>query len=229
MTNKVGKRSGEVLHSSLEAIKRQPIPVMVLGLGLGWILAGSMRSRTVTPYGLERMYPIEPGTDGALPEELYQSGLENPGGRDYREGGELAAGSRFHNVFTSSKEKASTIRHKATKIAERMRTGTSHTNGNFRAQMKQKRGNLTQLYEENPMAVAAALFALGTLIGLVTPETRKERKLIGKVRQRVDNRLRGMGHDTLERVEDVAREAVRAAKKEAGRQGLTGNEQLSQS
>lgn len=222
MFNNLGTRSHEIANSSLEAIQHNPIPVIAVGLGLGWVFARSFRKGTLSSQSSEALYPVEPETDGALPEELYQSGLENPGERDYRQGGDLAESRRLQKVFTASREAANSIRQKTSHLAQRMKGASINNPGTSSDERKQRQVSLAKMYDKNPLAVAAALFTFGAFIGMLTPEADKEREVMGKARQRIDHRLREIGHDTLEKVKDVARVSVNAAKEEAGKQNFPG-------
>lgn len=214
----IEKTTVREINGGLKAIRNNPFPAIALGLGLGWLFARRLRKGSPSAtLGLERMYPVEPDYGEALPEELYQSGLENPGGRDYREGGAFDSRGSMKKVLEASRQKAHAIRQKTGHVIEHIGDKSSHGDGHPSNLFEEQRRGISKLYKENPMALAAALFTLGTVVGLIIPEPRKERELMGRVRQRLDSRLRGLGHDALERVEGAAKEAVKAVKREAGR------------
>lgn len=82
--NQMVKGVGEV---SMQLVNENPLPVALIGLGLGWL---ALKSLTNTSEGVGE---LSQGSSeaGFLPEELYQAGLEEPGSREYREGGNLSA------------------------------------------------------------------------------------------------------------------------------------------
>ncbi|HEU4524902.1 MAG TPA: DUF3618 domain-containing protein [Gemmatimonadales bacterium] len=68
---------------------------------------------------------------------------------------------------------------------------------------RQARGNLERLAEENPMAVAAGVAVLGLACGLLIPESEREQRLMGPVRDDLVQRAQ----ETASRVKDAAVEA----------------------
>jgi len=76
------------------------------------------------------------------------------------------------------------------------------------------------LAQQNPLAVGVAGVALGSLIGLLVPETPGERQLMGGARDTVMDKAAGTAQDTLQKVGSVAQKAEGAAKDEAQAQGL---------
>ncbi len=76
------------------------------------------------------------------------------------------------------------------------------------------------LAQENPLAVGVTGVALGSLIGLLVPETPGERQLMGGARDTVMDKAAGTAQDTLQKVGSVAQKAEGAAKDEAQAQGL---------
>jgi ElaB/YqjD/DUF883 family membrane-anchored ribosome-binding protein len=68
---------------------------------------------------------------------------------------------------------------------------------------RQARGNLERLAEENPMAVAAGVAVLGLACGLLIPESEREQRLMGPVRDDLVHRAQ----QTASRVKDAAVEA----------------------
>jgi ElaB/YqjD/DUF883 family membrane-anchored ribosome-binding protein len=61
---------------------------------------------------------------------------------------------------------------------------------------------------ENPLAAGAVAMALGLVAGLMIPETRRERQLMGDARDRFMDRAGELAHRATERVREVAHEAA---------------------
>jgi hypothetical protein len=91
----------------------------------------------------------------------------------------------------------------------------------------QARHAAEDMFEREPLVLAALGLTLGTAIGAMLPHTRLEDKTLGKY----GKKLREAGEDLyekgMEEAKDVAAEAYGAAKEEADRQGLTGDGQAS--
>ena len=83
----------------------------------------------------------------------------------------------------------------------------THLAHQARAQAMRLEGSAENTYRENPLAVGAAAFALGTVVGLSLPHTRREDEWMGETRDRL-----------LDKASHMAGDAVGVAKEKA--QGL---------
>jgi len=93
-------------------------------------------------------------------------------------------------------ERASDLTHQA---GERARD----LGARAKDQTRRARGGLERLVEDNPLAVAAGVAALGVACGFLVPETEREQRLMGPTRDDLVNRAQ----ETARRVKDAAVEA----------------------
>lgn len=105
----------------------------------------------------------------------------------------VRAKQRMHNVTTRARDTASNISHRVQQRAQRA--------GDW----------FSDMFEEYPIAVGAAFFALGLAGGLSIPSTRQENRMLGGMRDRLMKTAREKGSDYLERGKEVAGRAVEAA------------------
>lgn len=81
-------------------------------------------------------------------------------------------------------EKVHDISQKAREKAQRLRGRVSEKTGYAGEELRGKAGEVKNIFhdlvEDNPLAVVAAAFAIGSAIGLGLPETRKEQELLGE-------------------------------------------------
>jgi len=117
----------------------------------------------------------------------------------------VRAKQRMHNVTTRARDTASNISHRVQERAQRA--------GDW----------FSDMFEEYPIAVGAACFALGLVGGLSIPSTRQENRMLGGMRDRLMKTAREKGSDYLERGKEVAGRAVEAAS-EAVREETQGSE-----
>ncbi len=87
-------------------------------------------------------------------------------------------------------------------------------------QASQVGNGFQKLAQENPLAVGVAGVALGSLIGLLVPETQGERQLMGGARDTVMDKAAGTAQETMDKVGSIASEAGGTAKQEAQKEGL---------
>jgi ElaB/YqjD/DUF883 family membrane-anchored ribosome-binding protein len=111
-------------------------------------------------------------------------------------------------------ERAGDLTHQAGELAGRARERAGELGGEVRErardigsrakdQTRRARGGLERLAEESPLAVAAAVAALGLACGFLVPETEREQRLMGPARDDLVSRAQG----TARRVKDAAVEA----------------------
>lgn len=80
---------------------------------------------------------------------------------------------------------------------------------------------LRELVEERPLVVVAASLAVGLLVGLALPATRREDELLGDARDELLESARDAGREALDRGREVAATAVERVKESVREQELT--------
>ena len=69
-----------------------------------------------------------------------------------------------------------------------------------------------QTLDEYPLAVGAAIFAIGLAGGLAVPSTRPERKFMGPTRDKLMNQAQEVGSQLIDKGQEAAQKAVGAVK-----------------
>jgi ElaB/YqjD/DUF883 family membrane-anchored ribosome-binding protein len=69
--------------------------------------------------------------------------------------------------------------------------------------------------EENPLAVGAAAFAFGAVVGLAIPATRYEGELMGETRDELFRKAKDTGSQILDRTKQLVDEAAQSVSKES--------------
>jgi ElaB/YqjD/DUF883 family membrane-anchored ribosome-binding protein len=100
-------------------------------------------------------------------------------------------------------ERAGDLTHEAGELAGRARERARDIGSRAKGQTRRARGGLERLVEENPLAVAAGVAALGLACGFLVPESEREQRLMGPARDDLVHRAQG----TARRVKDAAVEA----------------------
>ncbi len=215
MERHLGEMSGKIGHSTMEAIKDNPIPATLLGLGIGWLVMESLRSTS----GVQEQLPEEYTQLGSPESEaLSQAGLEDPASADYREGGAYGSQARAKEALHKVKETAGEVREKASHIAEEVKERAKHL-GHSR-QHGTHGGSITRMVEEKPLMLGLTALAVGMLVGLSAGGAFRDRGLLRGAGESLKHKAGEFAADTREKAGRVAEEARRAAKKEAERQHL---------
>ena len=207
-----------------DTIKENPVPSVLAGLSIGWLIAkGSSSSsqdryegdryvRTYPrggryyereDYGREPYYAGRRG--GAYREERYYDESDDYRYADYDESG---ARHEDNDEGRSASERAGDAASGAQQTAKRY---------GHQAQRQARRAasRSEEMMEDNPLAVGAATLALGAFAGLLLPSTRKEDELMGETRDRVVHQAQSAAQETAERAQHVAEKTAEDAKETA--------------
>ena len=78
-----------------------------------------------------------------------------------------------------------------------------------------------QTSQTHPLETGLGFLAVGVLVALALPSSRKEDELVGRAADRVKDRARTTGQELVNRGRTVATAAAEAVKKSAAEQGIT--------
>jgi len=233
-----------------EMVKDNPIPTAMVGTGIAWLI----KNRSAGDFEKEYELTKEEEYSSIYPEESVE---ETPAGdihyrpyemEEYEEGG--AASEKMRKGRQKLEESTSEGRERARRMAEQareraragiervgqqarerayvVRSAADRARYRAREQGRRVKQGFFHTMEENPLAFAGAVFALGAVVGLAVPEAQKEREMLGPKRDELLERARESGREQVEKVKKVAEQATEAAKEEAERQGLAGRETVEQ-
>lgn len=231
MTGMFAGGDGSAALNNLKAqVRDNPLPLTLVGAGLAWLMlgqGGSSSSDTGARYGAETRYgsgdfDTREGWDGDFPSSDADLGDYSSAGRG---GGSIA--DKVTGAASSAMEMASdaagSVKQTFAGAADSI-SGSAHGFADrSRGMGSQARHAAEDMFEREPLVLAALGLTLGTAIGALLPHTRLEDEALGKY----GRKLRHVGEDLyekgMEEAKDVAAEAYGAVKEEADRQGLRGD------
>jgi hypothetical protein len=229
----------------LTEIKNNPIPSLLIGAGVAWLLFGREDEDTylvveeeVDVYG--EVPEMEPS--GPLPAHYQEQGKEPrskrlaQSARDKAQEYSEKASSGFSSGVEGIKEKAAQGGEAMRSAAQRAKQGFSEQGRHLKERGAEVGSELkhqiedayevtwrkvSETADEHPMAAGLGLLALGVIAGLALPRTRSEDELVGDLSQELKEKAQHAGEEVLERGKRVARATADAVSKEAEAQGLT--------
>ena len=107
-------------------------------------------------------------------------------------------------------DRVDSVKDKITGATGRVNEATPST-GEVKAKARRGAG----VAQENPLGLAVGSIALGFLVGLLVPETRKEHEKLGPVADKVKDQARETGHEVAERGKQVAQQVASTAQEQA--------------
>lgn len=205
------------------AVRDNPIPTAMVGVGLSWLAMKAFRGERRPEYyeggyggrydygrtySYGRDYPYGPytavGTEGRHEEHGRHEERGGIGARvgEAREKISEAASSAVDTVRERAHDLADTTRERTGMLRERAGT-LRHRAGEL---PRRARGGFDRGLYNNPLGMALGALALGLTAGLLIPETERENELFGPTRDRLMERGRDVAERVTEAVSETARE-----------------------
>jgi len=175
---------------------RNPIPLALIGLGVGMLFMKSRRGNGYDSWsGDTSLRPKRQNlTSGA-------SGARQPGQTRY------TTGSAYNeSTFNQVKETAGNLANRSTEtlsnLGSKAREGANEVSNRF-----------GQLLRDNPLAVGAVAMAAGTAVGLALPSTQFESEYIGETSERLVDRAEEVARGAIDKVQDAAKQMTQPENK----------------
>lgn len=182
------KETGRTVGNS---IWRNPIPVALIGLGVGMLAMRRYRGGNGYDYETPRTTPRY-----RRPNTLGQ--------RDYQTTGALDTGTSDTSTLNRVKESASDL-------ATRSTTALSDLGTKAKDSVSTIGTRFGELLRENPLAVGAVAVAAGTAVGLALPSTRFETEYIGEASERLVDKAEDVARGALDKVQSAAQQMTAEA------------------
>jgi ElaB/YqjD/DUF883 family membrane-anchored ribosome-binding protein len=175
----------ETGRSAADVIWRNPIPVALVGLGLGMIVMRAVRGN---------------GEDFYYDRSQTSSGMGRRT-QPERDATRYDLGQTEHGTLDQVKDTASDLAHRSTDALNNLRRKAA----DGASQMTNRFG---QVLRENPLAVGAVAIAAGTAIGLVLPTTKFENEYIGETSERLVDKAQEVAREAIDKVQNVAQQQM---------------------
>src|SRR5918994_7545514 len=227
MTGMFAGGDGSAALNNLKAqVRDNPLPLTLVGAGLAWLMFGQGAS---SPRHAQARYDARQGWEGDYPSSAdlgYSSA--GRGGDSITDKVAGAASSAMEMAGEAADSVGQTFADARESIAGSARGlagGARSFADRSRGMGAQARHAAEDMFEREPLVLAALGLTLGTAIGAMLPHTRLEDETLGKYGRKLRHAGEDLYEKGVEEAKDVAAEAYGAAKEEADRQGLTGDDE----
>jgi len=213
-----GNAIKEVGTTVADKIWKNPIPVALIGLGVGMLVVrnfsgGSYSSSTSTP---RKTLPNR-RSNYALG-DVGDVGAVGVAGQPRYTQQQSTGASTLNQVKETASDLASRAKDSATDLAYRAKDSASSVGTRF-----------GELCRENPLAVGAVAVAAGTAVGLMLPSTQFESEYIGETGEKLVESVEDVARGALDKVQDAAKQmAPEGQQGQPGQQGQQGQQQRPQ-
>jgi len=178
-------RAGTVIKdagsSVADSVWRNPIPVALIGLGVGMLLMRNFRGQSYSSAGTRQL------SQGRVPN--YAMGNE----------GRMRQTQTGSGTLDNVKETATDLANRSTQALSDLGTKAKNTASTVTTRFE-------QVLYDNPLALGAVAVAAGTAVGLVLPTTRFESEYIGETGERLVDSVEDVARGALDKVQDAARQ-----------------------
>lgn len=224
-------KAKDIYRSVARQVKEYPLPSLLIGAGIGWILVESASGDDEEEnYSRPRRQRTH-GTTAAGPAQPRHSALSpfGDGDESQRQEDGDGLGAKAHEMATQVKdsvssaaeaaqEKLSDLGHAAVEQSRSVGRTVAHgVQSGYTAGAEQ----FQTAIEEYPLAVGIGFAALGALVGVLLPRTRREDELLGEQSDQLIDSAKEKSEEMLEAGKKVAERVGEAAVEEAKNQGLT--------
>jgi len=224
----ISHSSETAMHSLVDTIKKNPLPLLVIGAGVGWMIYSNRQSNT-RDHDVDE-YSHDPDAHIDRPLEYPPSlGGSSTGWREETESkyGQMKEGiahqlshatdearRKMEDLRHTAGDKLESARNRASELGERVKERTGEAYSRTRARV-------ADTAEQHPLELGLVCLAAGLVAGLFIPTADAVNRTIGAKADRLRERTRDAGQEIMEKGKRVADAAVSAVKEEAEAQGLT--------
>ncbi|HEY7094849.1 MAG TPA: DUF3618 domain-containing protein [Ktedonobacterales bacterium] len=236
MASNVTDTARETSATLMDTIRENPLPAALVGIGVGWLFLSARRRAAerdrwrpgyagYAGYG-SRYDGQDYGRYRARDYGAYgsSSGSErSANGYPYNRYGQYGGSqygspqpyqqenSKVGQMADAAKDKLSDAGDRAQDMTDTVKERASDMADQAQWQAQRARGWLERTWDENPLVVAGAALAAGTLVGLSIPSTDAEREMMGEASGNVLQKAADTAQDATQNVSEKAQQTMRQA------------------
>lgn len=202
----------------MDFIQENTSLVAAMGLGAVWLIQQRNRSEISGDRMARFAYTgPERRREGFIGKISDRAGQMGSSVRESMSSARSAMGERASDLGSQAGEMTGRARERLGEMGEDVRQRARDIGYRAKDRGRQARGGLERMVEQNPLAVAAGVAVLGLACGMLVPESEREQRLMGPVRDDLMYRAQ----ETARRVKDAAVEAGQELK-ESVREEVSG-------
>ena len=222
MASNVADSARETGATFMDTLRQNPVPVALTALGLGWLFVSARREAAHHQRQSDYWGNRNGGYDRyGRYNDRYRGGYD-----PYQQSQQ---GSSMSQMTDRVQDAASRVSNQAQDAASNVSDRVQDAAGNVadkagdmadyaQWQAQRTRGWLEQTWNDNPLLVAGAALALGTVVGLSIPETQMENQLMGDARDNLMQKAQNVAQDTVQKARSAATTATDQVKQQAQQQ-----------
>lgn len=205
------------MDATLTAIEQRLTPGQLIDQGLDYVRSSGANEFVSNLGGSVKNNPIPVALMGIGMAWLMATGNRKPA--YLREAG--SAEGAASGMMERASEGMSSTKDRLSQTTQSAKERVGQIGQGARERAERVRSGYDALVREQPLVLGAIGLAVGALLAAAAPRTRREDELMGEASDRLAERAREAGKETLEKAKQVATVAKDAASAEAGKQGMS--------
>jgi hypothetical protein len=209
------EKGSDFVHDLADAARKNPISAALIGMGAIWLLTGGRTAERVGDLvrnaGFDRI-PDAAGNALDAARSTLRSGSEAVGN------GVSSATETLRDAGAASLNR---VTRTSSEVADKAYGYVQNIPDASGALFSTARGNLSELFRAQPLALGAVGLAIGAGIAAALPATDLEAEYFGEASDNFKEQAAGFASEQVSRATAVAEDVVTAVSDEARNQGLT--------
>ena len=177
--------------SAADVIWKNPIPVALVGLGVGLIVMRAMRGSNGHDYA-------DTSRTSSRRQQRNLAGDETP----YR------GGRSGYELKDTQPTALNQVKNTASELANRSSEALNNLGTRAKDTASSVGTRFNQALRDNPLACGAVAIAAGTAVGLVLPTSKFENEYIGETSEMLVDKAQEVARDAIDKVQDVAQQQM---------------------
>lgn len=220
MASNVADTARETRSTLMDTIRSNPMPVALTAIGLGWLFVSARREASDQR---EREYWYRGNGWGYdRPRGGYSANQQPPQQPPRQQGSGSRMGQMTDRIQDAAGKVSDQAQDVASSVADKASDKASDAADFAQGQAQRARGWFEQTWDDNPLLLAGAALAVGTIVGLSIPETEMENRLMGETRDDIVQKAQGVAQDTVQRAQQAATAATNQESNQQQQRARTG-------
>ncbi|MGD9615274.1 MAG: hypothetical protein AB7H90_07075 [Alphaproteobacteria bacterium] len=205
--------ANDSLQRSLDAIRANPIPIALIGLGTAWLIANNtgMTDRVADKASDMGRRVTDTASDVSRRAGELASGAAQKVG--LASSGDRALGHTGHPMVDRDGDHSEGwVHHMSDQASGALRSARDSSSALLnRVGSYAGAGGISETFERNPLILGAIGVMTGALIAALIPLSEVENELLGETRDELWHRAEDLGEEAVQRVREAATEAATRA------------------
>jgi ElaB/YqjD/DUF883 family membrane-anchored ribosome-binding protein len=217
---RVRERGGEFAGNLTEAAAQNPVPLLLVSIGVGWLMLAN-RSGNRQPYAGSQSTSGTYG-DGTGSGRASAAVDKARGAVDKARGAVDSTRETFKHAADSSREALRSATQSSRQTLEHTRETIGHTADSLRSaastareRAQYARDRVDRMLHEQPLMLGALGIAAGAIIGALVPMTEQEDRYLGEARNKAAKNVAERSRDAVKNVAEKSRALYETARDNA--------------